>query len=141
MGPPTRPPNWLKTSFGLACPGGKKKVLAFKLLSLWYSKPAPWISLLPERTCTLTCAPPASPCSASKLLVTTFTLSIDSSAGTYEEMCGSQMFVALAPSIRTFTELRVVPFTLNVSARDGFDGTECALAGGVKPGSVANTFS
>ena len=29
----------------------------------------------------------------------------------------------------------LAPLTLNVSARDGFDGMECASAGGVKPGS------
>ena len=78
--------------------------------------------------------PPASPCSASKLLVTTFTVSSDSSAGTYAATCGSQMFVVLTPSIRVLFELRLAPFTLKTIARDGFDGIECASAGGVNPG-------
>ena len=84
--------------------------------------------------------PPARPCSASKLLVTTFTVSSDSSAGTYAATCGSQMLVVLTPSIRMLLELRLAPLTLNTSARDGLDGTECASAGGVKPGSTRNKY-
>src|SRR5438093_13391459 len=84
--------------------------------------------------------PPASPCSASKLLVTTLTVSSDSSAGTYAATCGSQTLVVLTPSIRMLFELRLAPLTLNTRARDGFDGTECASAGGVKPGSTRNRY-
>ena len=46
------------------------------------------------------------------------------------------MFVVLTPSIRVLFELSLAPFTLKTSAREGFDGIECASAGGVKPGSV-----
>src|SRR5205823_6706101 len=84
--------------------------------------------------------PPASPCSASKLLVTMLTVSRDSSAGTYAATWGSQIFVVLTPSIRMLLELRLAPLTLNTSARDGLDGTECASAGGVKPGSTRNRY-
>ena len=94
---------------------------------------------MPLLICTLIAAPPASPCSASKLLVTTLTVSIDSSAGTYATTCGSHTLVELTPSMRVLLPWLLAPLTLNVSARDGFEGTECASAGGVKPGSVTNS--
>ncbi len=50
------------------------------------------------------------------------------------------MLVVLTPSIRVLFELREAPLTLNVSARDGLDGTECASDGGVKPGITLNKF-
>ena len=84
-------------------------------------------------------APPASPCSASKLLLTTFTVSIDSSDGTYATTCGNWMCVELAPSMRVLLELRLVPLTLKASAREGLVGIECAFCGGAKPGSVRNS--
>src|SRR5215204_2105218 len=96
--------------------------------------------LVPLLICALIAEPPARPCSASKLLVTTLTASSDSSAGTYAATCGSQMLVVLTPSMRTLLELRLAPLTLKTRARDGFDGTECASAGGVKPGSVRNMY-
>src|SRR5688572_1144832 len=82
------------------------------------------LPIFPLLICALIADPPASPCSASKLLVTTLTASSDSSAGTYAATCGSQMFVVLTPSIRVLLELRLAPFTLKTSARDGFEGTE-----------------
>ena len=53
---------------------------------MWYSKAEPWTSLPPDLICRLIAAPPARPCSASKELVTTLTVSIDSSAGLYPVM-------------------------------------------------------
>ena len=107
---------------------------------MWYSNAEPRIVFVPLLICTLIADPPASPCSASKLFVTTFTVSSDSSAGTYAATCGSQMFVVLTPSMRMLFELRLAPLTLNTSARDGFEGTECASAGGVKPGRTRNKY-
>src|SRR5438094_10632046 len=104
-----------------------------------YSNAEPCISLVPLLVCTLTAAPPASPCSASKLLVTTFTVSIDSSAGMYDVMCGGQTFVPVTPSMRGLLELLLAPLTLNVRARDGFEGIEWVLPGGLQPGSVLNS--
>ena len=51
-----------------------------------------------------------------------------------------QMFVVLTPSMRMLFELRLAPLTLNTSARDGLDGTECASAGGVNPGRTRNMY-
>src|SRR5712692_1998004 len=138
MRPPSAPPNWLYTSFGLLCPGGRKNGLALILWSELYSNAEPCSSFVPLLVCKLMAAPPASPCSASKLLVTTFTVSMDSSDGTYATTCGSWMTVELAPSIRVLFELRLDPFTLKASAREGLVGTECAFAGGANPGSVRN---
>ena len=53
-------------------------------------------------------------------------------------MCGNWITVELAPSMRVLFELRLAPFTLNASARDGLVGIECAFCGGAKPGSVRN---
>src|SRR5713226_7714319 len=138
IGPPTAPPNWLYTNFGLFCPTGRKNGLALMACTELYSKAAPCRSLVPLLVCTLIAAPPARPCSASKLLVTTFTVSMDSSDGTYATTCGSWMTVELAPSIRVLFELRLEPFTLKASAREGLVGTECAFTGGANPGSVRN---
>src|ERR671934_215438 len=107
---------------------------------VWYSNAEPVSLFVPLFTCTLITDPPASPCSASKLLVTTLTVSSDSSAGTYAATCGSQTFVVLTPSIRMLLELRLAPLTFNTSAGDGLDGTECASAGGVKPGITRNKY-
>jgi hypothetical protein len=71
-------------------------------------------------------------------LVTTLTDSRDSSAGTYAVTCGSHRLVLLTPSIRVLFELRLAPFTLNTSAREGFEGIECASSGGVNPGRTRN---
>src|SRR2546426_9459762 len=133
MGPPTAPPNWLYTSLGLRWPGGRKKGLAFIACTELYSNTAPCRSFVPLLVWTLMAAPPARPCSASKLLVTTFTVSMDSSEGTYATICGSWITVELAPSMRVLFELRPEPLTLNASAREGLVGTEWALAGGAKP--------
>src|SRR5438067_12083427 len=119
MGPPSAAPNWLYTNFGFLCPAGRKNGFAFIRCKELYSKSAPCKSLVPLLVCTLMAAPPARPCSASKLLLTTLTVSIDSSDGTYATMCGSWMTVELAPSIRVLFELRLEPFTLNAKARDG----------------------
>src|SRR2546426_5969790 len=99
-------------------------------LSVWYSNSEPCRLLVPLLICTLAATPPERPCSASKLLVTTLTASIDSSAGTYAVTWGSHTLLACAPSMRTLLELRVFPLTLDVSPRDGLAATECWLAGG-----------
>ena len=57
-------------------------VLRPQRLVVWNSNAEPRNVLVPLLTCTLIAAPPARPCSASKLLVTTLTVSIDSRAGT-----------------------------------------------------------
>jgi hypothetical protein len=49
---------------------------------VWYSNAEPRSALVPLLICALMAEPPARPCSASKLLVTTLTVSSDSSAGT-----------------------------------------------------------
>jgi hypothetical protein len=49
------------------------------------------------------------------------------------------MLVELTPSMRVLLPWLLVPLTLKVRARDGFDGIECASSGGEKPGSVRNT--
>jgi len=51
-------------------------------------------------------------------------------------MCGSQMLYWVAPSSRTLLEAATVPFTSYCKERDGLEGTEWALRGCVKPGSV-----
>ena len=48
---------------------------------------------------TVIAAPPAIPCSASKLLVLTFTVSTVSAGETSIVWCGSQMFTLVAPSV------------------------------------------
>jgi hypothetical protein len=54
---------------------------AFRCWFVKNSNPDPWIKFVPLRVWTLIAAPPASPCSASMLLVTMFTSSMDSSVG------------------------------------------------------------
>jgi hypothetical protein len=49
------------------------------------------------------------------------------------------MLVLLAPSTRVLLMLRLVPLTLNTSAREGFDGIEWALPGGENPATVRNS--
>src|SRR6266496_1005928 len=96
-------------NFPLSFSGGRKKLRARRCWLWWYSKSDPW-----------------------KPLVTTLTVSIDSRAGTYAETWGSQTFVELTPSMRVLLELRLAPFTLNTSEREGVEGTEWASWGGVK---------
>ena len=67
------------------------------------------------------------------------TVSMDSSAGTYEAICGSQTFVALAPSIRVLFAARFTPFVFHDMERDGFEPTECGVLGGVIPGIVTKS--
>ena len=81
IGPPTVPPNWLLISFGWAELRLLKYGYAFKCWFMWYWKAEPWTWFVPDLICRLIAAPPARPCSASKEFVTTFTVSIDSSAG------------------------------------------------------------
>ena len=61
---------------------------------------------------TVIAAPPALPCSASKLLVLTFTVSIVSAGETSIVWCGSQMFTLVAPSVLVPLLLRSRPLTL-----------------------------
>lgn len=55
-------------------------------------------------------------------------------------MCGSQMLIVEAPSMRVLLFERLVPLTEKRTARDGFDGIECAFCGGEKSGSVRNNI-
>src|SRR5438034_11179409 len=77
-----------------------KKFFAWNLaLSLIaHAEPCHWF--VPDLVITVTAAPPAIPCSASKLLVDTLTVSIVSVGETYMLWFGSQTFMFVAPSVR-----------------------------------------
>ena len=83
---------------------------------------------------TVIAAPPAMPCSASKLLVLTFTVSIVSAGETYIVWCGSQMFTLVAPSVLVPFVFRSWPLTLVVSARPGVSTSLFCWRAGVAPG-------
>ena len=68
---------------------------------------------------TVCAAPAAMPVSASKLLVATLTVSIDSADWTYIAWCGSQTFTDTAPSTRVVFAFGCVPFTHVRSERRG----------------------
>ena len=55
---------------------------------------------MPDFVITVTAAPPAIPCSASKLLVEMLTVSMVSAGEMYMLWFGSQMFMFVAPSVR-----------------------------------------
>ena len=78
----------------------KKYCVALKLSLLWNSNAEPLSWLVPDLVTTVTEAPPAMPCSASKLFVATLTVSIVSAGAMYIRWFGSQMLTFAAPSVR-----------------------------------------
>ena len=84
--------------------------------------------------------PPDRPMSASNVLVTTLTVSIASSAGTYAATCGSHRLFEIAPSMRIAFAFRVVPLELKPRPRAGLTATECMFSGGEMPGTMTNMF-
>ena len=54
-------------------------------------------------------------------------------------MWGNHTLVALAPSIRVLFAAVFTPLVLKDMERDGFDGMECGVLGGVMPGIVMNS--
>jgi hypothetical protein len=95
----------------------------------------PLKSLVPDLVMSVTAAPPAIPCAASKLFVAMLTVSIVSAGATYITWFGSQMFTLLAPS-----SARVVVVGLPVDAGRQARGPACPSArsgrtsAGVAPG-------
>ncbi len=83
---------------------------------------------------TVMAAPPAMPCSASKLLVLTFTVSIVSAGETSMVWCGSQMFTLVAPSVFVPLLFRFRPLTFVLSARPGVSTSLFCMTPGVAPG-------
>ena len=89
---------------------------------------------MPDLVTTVIAAPPAMPCSASKLLVEMFTVSIVSAGATYMMWCGSQMLTLVAPSVRVPLALRFWPLTLVDSDRAGVSVSAFWKPAGVAPG-------
>src|ERR1700736_666057 len=83
---------------------------------------------------TVTAAPPAMPCSASKLLVDTLTVSIVSAGDTYITWFGSQMFMFVAPSVRVELFVCAWPLMLVVIDRAGVSVSELPTDIGIVPG-------
>src|SRR5205085_12481904 len=131
--------DWLGLYVGCGWRAGRKSVFPFIRWSAWYPKAQPGVTSVPFLICTSTAAPPANPCSASKLFVTTFTVSIASSPGTKAAQKVIHTFEAVAPSIRQFIPVLVVPLTLVFTARAGFTRNSVPVEAGEKPGKVANT--
>src|SRR5437868_2181161 len=92
------------------------------------------MSFVPLLVITVIAAPPARPCSASKLLVEILTVSIDSAGGTYSEWCGSQVMTLVAPSIRVLFEFLAVPLILVVRLRFGVSVVAFWNREGIAPG-------
>ena len=103
--------------FSAALPKKYGLALNFSLLKNSKADPLNWF--VPDLVMTVTAAPPAIPCSASKLLVEMFTVSIVSAGEMYMLWCGSQMFTFVAPSVRVALLLRFCPLTFVVSDRAG----------------------
>ena len=75
------------------------------------SKAEPRNSLVPDLVISVMAAPPAMPCSASKLLVLMFTVSMVSAGATYIAWCGSQRLTLVAPSDLVLLLFGFWPFT------------------------------
>src|SRR5258706_14346469 len=117
IGPPIVIPSTLLMFLGLAAV--LKKFLACSRALSFRAHAERWRSLVPDLVITVIAAPPAMPCSASKLLVATFTVSIVSAGGMYAVWCGSHKKMLIAPSMRVTLLLRLTPFTLVDKARPG----------------------
>ena len=102
----------MKIAFGFRSPAGQEERLGLGRVAVVILKQRAVQIVGAALDRTFTAAPPASPVSASKEFVVTFTTSIASSAGVYPGRCGSQIWLTPAPSMRTALELRDVPFTL-----------------------------
>ena len=102
MGPPTVPPNVFASTGSLSglAPRRRSTTFAFNLSLLKNSNAEPLNWFVPDLVTTVTAAPPAIPCSASKLLVEMLTVSIVSAGEMYMLWFGSQMFTFVAPSVR-----------------------------------------
>src|SRR5438034_5250102 len=111
-----------------------KKFFAWNLaLSLIaHAEPCNWF--VPDLVTTVTAAPPAIPCSASKLLVDTSTVSTVSTGETYIRWFGSQMFMFVAPSVRVEFCVLAWPLTLVAIERPGVSVSALPNAIGVVPG-------
>src|SRR5262245_35041578 len=85
MGPPMLPPSMFRMILGfLACLARfSSHRKARKALLSWKPKRLPWYWLVPDFVTTVMAAPPVMPCSASKLLVETLTVSMLSTGATY----------------------------------------------------------
>ena len=97
----------------------KKNGEAFSLSLLKNSNAEPLNSFVPDLVTTVIAAPPAMPCSASKLLVEMLTVSIVSAGEMFMLCDGSQMLTLVAPSVRVALLLIAWPLTLVASERDG----------------------
>ena len=89
---------------------------------------------MPDLVITVTAAPPAIPCSASKLLVDTFTVSIVSAGETYIKWFGSQTFMFVAPSVRVELFVFACPLMLVAIDRAGVSVSALPNAIGIVPG-------
>ena len=89
---------------------------------------------VPDLVMTVTAAPPALPCSASKLLVEMLTVSTVSAGEMYMLWFGSQMFMFVAPSVRVVLLVLTCPLTLVASERAGVSVSALPNAIGVVPG-------
>src|SRR5438270_11948491 len=112
------PPNWLLIYFGCDCVRSAAQAYAFRCWSEWSSNSKPWMALEPVLVWMFTAAALASPCSASKELVTTLMVSIDSSAGVYMGYVPLKS-VELVPSIRVLFPQPLTPLKTTCTARDG----------------------
>ena len=83
---------------------------------------------------TVCAAPAAMPVSASKLLVATLTVSIDSADWTYIAWCGNQTLTDTAPSTRVVFAFGCVPLTHVRSERAGVSISAFWNWVGVAPG-------
>src|SRR6185312_11276132 len=99
-----------------------------------YANATPWKSFVPDFVVIVTAAPPAMPCSASKLPVVILTVSMVSSGGTYKVAWGSHTKISAAPSTRVLLLFRLEPFTFVLSERCGTSVMEFVNTGGVAPG-------
>src|SRR5262245_6348640 len=132
IGPPRVAPPILRLLSGLA--PELAQLRARRLSSSCSQKPEPWSSLVPLLVRTVTAAPPAIPCSASKLAVETLTVSTVSAGAMYTAWCGRKTYTLVAPSRRVLLLLLAVPLTFVLSARAGLSVTALWYRAGVAPG-------
>ena len=108
--------------------------MAFSLSLLKPSNADPLNALVPDLVTTVTAAPPAMPCSASKLLVEMSTVSTVSAGDTYIMWFGSQMFMFVAPSVRVELFVFACPLTLVAIDRPGVSVSALPNDIGIVPG-------
>src|SRR5688572_26426748 len=144
IGPPRAPPNMCCSSgslFGLPLfslqlnPQGLNEyevALSFSLLKNSNAEPLNWF--VPDLVMTVIAAPPAMPCSASKLLVETLTESTVSAGEMYMLWLGSQMLTLVAPSVRVALFVFAWPLTFVVIDRAGVSVSALPNDIGIVPG-------